>query len=417
MKILLISYYSLPLNGVSSYRLDSFCNHFASEGVDVTLLTRHWDENFTSWSDILATNKSAIEINTDKNYRVIRLPYISQNIGEGSKIQNKIRTLRSYLTGNLQPEIDAYTNFKKYALELLQKEGDFDLILVSTPPNNLVKLAYYLNKKTGVPYVVDFRDFFNFTYLIKDSLITRSDKIIHQLSLFHLKKWLKNSALITTVSPKLETVCKTEFDRPTLLVPNGYEAEYFENCNAHYSPNEIFTLSYLGSAYNQQDFSLIIRGLLMFQKTYPTRKFKIQLIGLHNPKIEKLFTSNFGEQILVIHSDRIPKNEIVKKTINSDVLMLPWNNFDHVYGTKVFDYIASGSHILLAPSDGNLVEELIKKTKVGSICNSATDVCNDLDNQYLNWEKGLNKHFNKANIIEFSREMIAKDFLEKLRNF
>lgn len=411
MKILMISYYSLPLNSVSSYRIHSFCKYFSLEGAEITLITRHWGESFTSWSDILATNKTKVELNKNENFRVVRLPYISKK-----NIQtNKFQTFADYLLGNLQPEIDAFANFKKYSLELLINENDFDLIFVSAPPNNLVRLAHYLNKKTGVPYVVDFRDFFNFNYLIKDSHIKFNDRIVHQLSIFHLKRWLKNCSQIITVSPKLTDICAKTFGVKTSLVPNGFEAERFRNNEDIYSPNNVFTIRYLGTAYSQQDFTMIIKGLQTFQKKHPEKLFKIELIGLHSEKTESLFVSQFDEDVLDVQTDRISKKEVVEKTINTDVLMLPWNNFQSVFGTKVFDYIASGSHILLAPSDNDVVHDLIKSLNAGTICYSKQEVYECLNDEYEKWKSKKNKRIVTSEVYKFSREKIAREFYSQLK--
>src|SRR5690554_7423411 len=75
MKILIISYYAFPLNAVPSYRIESFCEGFTKEGADVTLLTRHWDESFKSWEDILSSKDSPPKVIRENGYRQIFLPY------------------------------------------------------------------------------------------------------------------------------------------------------------------------------------------------------------------------------------------------------------------------------------------------------------------------------------------------------
>src|SRR5690554_6675171 len=197
MKILIISYYAFPLNAVPSYRIQSFCEGFTQEGADVTLLTRHWDTTFKSWEDILTSQKEPPKTIRENGYRQIFLPYTAKPKDNSSRLVSTLGTFKNYLSGNLQSETDAYANFKDYALELLQKEDDFDLILVSAPPNNLVKLAHYLNQKTNVPYVVDFRDYLNDQYLAVNKQLNFSSKILNTLTSYHLRKWLKKSILVS----------------------------------------------------------------------------------------------------------------------------------------------------------------------------------------------------------------------------
>src|SRR5690554_7476727 len=44
------------------------------------------------------------------------------------------------------------------------------------------------------------------------------------------------------------------------------------------------------------------------------------------------------------------------------------------YGTKIYDYLASGSHILFSPPDSSIVEDLIRNHENGSVANTAEEV-------------------------------------------
>ena len=157
---LLISYYSLPLNAVSSYRVQAFFDVLRQEGLHVTLVTRHWESKYSNWSDAMRLNTKEMTIVEYENGRKISLPYnVSTKIYSNNLI-NKITYLLKYLNGNLQPEIDTYTAFYPFLSEYL-KTNKYDIMIGSMPPNNTVKLLYHLNKMHKIPYVLDFRDFFN----------------------------------------------------------------------------------------------------------------------------------------------------------------------------------------------------------------------------------------------------------------
>jgi hypothetical protein len=409
MKILVISYYSKPLNGVSSYRIESFCKEFSKLGADVTLLTRHWDESFKDWDDLISSNKKNKYTTTENSYREVRVPFIS------SKVHNfsAIRTFLNYMSGNLHFEIDCYRNFKDEALELLNIENDFDLVLVSSPPLNLIKLGYFLNKKTNTPFVVDFRDFFNNIHLLKSKSFSKNELILWKVSNYYLKRWLKKALVISTVSKKLKGLFEDKYLKNVLLVENGFDYEWFKNKEELYSPNETFTIRYIGSAYPHQDFSLIIEGINLFLKNNRNKKVKVELIGLKNKRVETYVKSELKVNQIIVVEERISKKETVIKTINSDILMLPWNGFDGVYGTKPFEYIASGSHVLLCPPDDDVVQKLISDYKNSSICFSSEEVYNTISKEYDKWEIGKNKFFSHE-FDNFSREKIAKELYAKL---
>ena len=414
MKVLVISYYSFPLNAVPCYRIESICEGFSKKGADVTLITRHWDETFTDWEDVLSSHLEPPKIVNEKGYRQIYLPFQAKFRPVNCRLVNTLKTVKSYVRGNIQPEIDAYSNFKEYALHLLQREADFDLIYVSAPPHNLVKLANYLNKKTKVPFAVDFRDFLNDQYLFLHPNLTIRQKVLNRLTLLHIKRYIKKAKLITTVSPRLQSIFESIFKIKTVLALNGYEQKYFSNDQLQDQHNDVFTIRYIGTAYKGLNFDPIIGGLKKFKSTYPDKSFKIELIGIHNESLEQSFKKEFSKEELTIVKNRIPKKKVVDKVVNADVLLLVWNLYKDNYGTKVFDYLASGSHVLLSPPDNGVVQKLIEDYDNGSVANSPTEVFSILDSQYACWQKGDNKTRSNA-YPEFARENIVAGLYETLK--
>jgi|SRR5690554_6823987 len=414
MKILIISYYAFPLNAVASYRIESFCEGFTKEGADVTLLTRHWDESFKGWEDILSSNDSPPKVTEENGYRKIFLPYTAKPKDSRFRLISTLATFKNYLIGNLQPETNTYKNFKDYALELLQKENNFDLILVSGPPNNLYKLGFFLNKKSQISFVMDIRDFMNDKYLMQKNEIQIHNYILNSLTSFHVKRWLKNASLVSTVSPILQSVFQKRYKKKTVLALNGYEEKYFHEQNLTRPQNKIFTIRHLGTAHSGLNFGNIILGLQKFRKDTPHCKFIIELIGTHNSSVECEFEKAFDSNTLFLIKTRIPKEEVVDKTINTDILLLASNMHKGTYGTKLFDYLASGSHILLCPPDNSVVEDLIRNHENGSVANTADEVYEILAAQYILWEKGENKT-KINNYPQFARENIAKELYHELK--
>jgi len=414
MKILIISYYAFPLNAVPSYRIESFCEGFTQQGADITLLTRHWEESFKSWEDILSSNEKAPEIKHEKGYRQIFLPYKAKPKDSKFRLISTLSTFKNYLIGNLQPETNAYLNFKGYALNLLQRENDFDLILVSAQPLNLIQLGDFLSKKSKVPYIADMRDYLNNKYLSCSDNLTVREKLINTFTSYHVKKWMKNATLVSTVSPILENIFKQSYNKNTILALNGYEQKYFQDKKLVAYRNKTFTIRHLGSAYQGFDFKPIIHGISKFMFKNPNVKVNIELVGMHNSQIEDEFLKAFNSQNLKIIKNRVSKNVVIDKTINSDVLLLAWNLYKGNYGTKLFDYLASGSHILLCPPDNSVVEELIQQHENGSVANTSDEVCAVLEEQYKLWEQGKNKT-KINNYPQFARENIAVDLYQELK--
>jgi glycosyltransferase involved in cell wall biosynthesis len=80
--------------------------------------------------------------------------------------------------------------------------------------------------------------------------------------------------------------------------------------------------------------------------------------------------------------DRIDRADILDEMQKTDILLLTtYNNLFGVYPAKLFEYYASGTPILLCPSDNDIMESFIKKTNCGVGVNSVIE-CEEV---LLNW--------------------------------
>ena len=413
-KILLISYYAFPLNAVSSYRIDSFFNYLIKYGFEVTLITRHWTESYSDWSDAMSINVNPVEIVEKEHGKIIYLPYTLKPKEFSNRFINKVYYLYQFVKGNLQPEIDTYEAFYPYIYNHL-KEESYDLMIGSMPPYNTAKMLYKLNKKYKIPYILDFRDFFNNTLFDIQSKSSISEKILTKISLFWLLKWCSNAMFSISISPPFSSKIEEVLKIKTYTITNGFEKERFgENT---FTNNDKFTIRYIGSCSVKQDFITFIEGFNQFIKD--KNEVVIELIGTMNEEVEHLFSSNIDSQFLKIQSQRISKEETIIKTESADLLLFPtWFSFKGVYSTKIFDYIASKVNILCVKSDHDVIESLIEETKCGIICENDKEVLDYLNKTFYQW-----KHYGKVSyegdpiLIDFySRENQSKAFVNLLNN-
>lgn len=407
MKILFVSYVSFPKNIVGAYRINSFCDTFHNQGANVTLITKNWEDE--------STNK-IVECHAN-GYRIYKLPfkYVKAN---RLLMFRKIIGLFDYLIGNIHPTTNVYKNFKDFSLELIKKENDFDIVYVTCDPDNSAKLAYFLNKKTNIPYIVDYRDFLNNKYLLDEYSPSLRERYIDITTEYYTHKWINKAALITTTSPRHLRLFRDKYYKNTLLIMNGYEQSNFVHSASNpikVVPSQIFTIRYIGTIHEVLDLDVIIKGIIRFTQKNPSKKILIEIIGSLNPNVNKLFLDNIHLNNINIIAERLPKKVVVDLTINSDILLLSLSAYRETYGTKIFDYIASGSHILLAPSKDKIVEDLAAKTNNYSVANSVEEFVSCIENQYDFWLKNENKSQINA-FPEYSRENISLLFYNEVSN-
>jgi hypothetical protein len=85
-----------------------------------------------------------------------------------------------------------------------------------------------------------------------------------------------------------------------------------------------------------------------------------------------------------------------------------------MYSGKIFEYLGSFNNILIAPSDQDVIQQLLNETQAGTCKETSEDVCEQLEQWYSEW-KQYGKVLYKGNaekINNYSREMQA-GLLEK----
>jgi len=406
-KILIISYYFKPLNAVSSYRVSAFAKYLNANEFEVTVVTRHWGESYQSWENAFSVIDKPIELEVYDNYKIYRLPYLKKVKIYNCRIYSKIYWFLNIAFGNIQTEIDTFEAFYPFLDNHLSK-NEYDAILVSAPPFNIVKLGAKLSNKYNIPLIVDIRDFISIEYFRIKRKFSIRNKILKAITLYYLKKWVKHADMIISIGETYSKIISNVIKREVLTVTNGFEKEVFNA--VPYTNNKQFTIRYIGSAFHIQDFEPITVALNKFLKTHPITI--VETIGLMNSKHENIFKKNIPKENLIIIKNRLSKEKVVDKTKNSDIIIFPaYKGYTGIYGTKIFDYIASGSFVLVYPGDNNVIDDLLKKTKTGIIAKTEDEVIQILEAQYIAW---LNNEQIKSSINpiidDFSREKIVSSF-------
>lgn len=424
LNVLIITYYYPPCNGVQGWRPYSWFKYFPEKNIHTTVLTRHWLGNETVWEDSIKENLQEMTIVEDTKSRLIRLPYKHSSLKKLAevpffkmRIVSQLLFLFYKLTGNFSIEVDAYRLFKTYASDYLEK-NKVDLIIISAPPHNLVRLGHYLFKKYRVPFIIDFRDLWNNDELKKDYNPSFRIRIHNLISKFYIKRWLKNTSFVTTVSPPLVNKIKRLTDKEVVEITNGFEEELFSDTQTLPS-KEYFTISIIGSIYEKQDISVIINGLNRFISLTDKHKIKLNFIGTKSiasvgDKIRKSLP-----QECIFLTERLPRETAIRYTHQSHVLLYAgWKNYDGIYSGKIFDYIGARRNILIAPGDDNVIDNIVLSTHSGKIANTVEAFSTTLLEWYTEWQKTGTVTYKgiESSINHYTRENQAKIFTSYILN-
>jgi len=154
-----------------------------------------------------------------------------------------------------------YQLFRNHLRTLLQAE-EFDVILGVFSPHHHLKLCYELHKEFGIPYHLDFRDFWSNRVAMRGYKPSSLEKVQDAFIRRHWAKWLSAAQSFSITSePWLRYLSKLT-TTPGVEVRNGFVPEEFDEVER--IPFDRFTVAYTGSIYISQRLELFLEGFAQF---------------------------------------------------------------------------------------------------------------------------------------------------------
>lgn len=389
-KILIVTYWFPPLEGIATLRPFSWAQEFSIDN-EITVLTIN--PNITEF-------KSEVIHSENSRYKVLTLPFKNPRNTKFTHLYQNIR-------GNLDYSKNAYSIFFPFLSEHL-KDNKYDIAIGTCNPIDIAKCLSKIYKKFKLKYILDFRDFWFLNLHKKD--LSSFEKLKHNYFYhFFIKKWIKTVVFSSTVSEYI-TDYFVNFNTKSYTIYNGFFKDEVNNLSA--VKNDTFTLSCIGQIYSHQNLYILLNGIDLFYT--PEKKVKINFIGLPLKEHKRI---KFKLLKNVTVSDRIEKNKSDKIKNNSDILFfVGWNGYKGIYSGKIFEYLGAKKNILIAPSDEDVIEKLLKETNAGEVANTPEEVCAYLERKYTEWEsngfleyKGIDEKINF-----YTRENQAKILMNKI---
>ena len=413
-RILIASYYFPPNIGTGSPRPYSWAKHFAKEGHEVVVVTRHWDGNDNTWDDYTGSTSSN-EIKSVKmdGFETVYLPFRKFEYNKNS-IVRKLETLSSLFNGELEREVNTM-QFYPYINQRLSKEK-FDLVITSAPPWNMVKLGYTIKKECGVPAVIDFRDYELDMVLNQKPTPTLGRKIEFLIDRFFITRWLKDTEFILSASKPMGDYLTKRTGINNIEVLNGYDAALLEKLRTQ-NVSEKFTISVLGYIYPPQQLDILFKGFEIFTKKYPNPDLIFRFIGLEAiPKVAEKIKAGMPAH-LIETTKRLPMEDSLQIGHQTHVLFYPgWKDWIGMYSAKIATYIGLCKNILIAPGDGDVLNNIMQETNAGVVADSPQEFADNLSGWYEEWKNTgkLVFHGKKEKAYFYSREYQAEYFLNQI---
>ncbi|MFM6933968.1 MAG: glycosyltransferase [Flavobacteriales bacterium] len=370
-KVLIITYYWPPSGGSGVQRWLHFSRYLSQLGWEPIIYT---PEN----AEAPITDESLIDSFTD-SVHVIKYPiwepfevYKSLTGKKGQKIQTGflneggksdkkwLQKLALWLRANLFiPDAKKYwiRSSIKHLSEFL-KDHPVDIIVSTGPPHTTHLIALGLKRKTGIPWLADFRDpWTNIDWFDKLPMTQWAKRKHHRLEQAVLKEASGISCVSRTWTQEFEELAQ----RQVKLITNGFAPSDFQHFDK--KPDTHFTILHTGSLNADRNPTVFWRFLAeeISRNESLKNSLKIQLVGAVDVSVIQSIEVN-GLSSYLDQRPFIPHEEVIELMSSCSLLLLPLNNVKNQQGIipgKLFEYLASNQAILaIGPKTGDSAQIL-----------------------------------------------------------
>jgi glycosyltransferase involved in cell wall biosynthesis len=425
-KVLIITYYWPPAGGGGVQRWVKFVKYLKDFGWDPVVYTvENPDYPITDLSlgNELPANITVLKHPIIEPYGIYKSltgkkknDKIDANfLSQGKKLHWKDK-LAVWIRGNIFIP-DARFLWIKPSVRYLSKyilQHQMDAVISTGPPHSCHLIAYHLNQKFDIPWIVDYRDPWTQIDYFDDLGLTRWGRDRH---ITLEKKVLDHCDIIVTVGKTMALDLKTVTDNRTEVITNGFDES--DRVGQKISLDHNFSITYIGTMNDARNPVVLWKALHRLKtENHPLcEELIVNLVG----KPESVVSDSvkmYQVDGLVNYIGYVPHKEAISYQNSAQILLLVINrttNNASILTGKIFEYLASGRPVLcIGPADGDAAE-IIHEAKAGTVVDYE-DVDAVIHFLKQNYEKfKLGKLTSKVSNIEtYSRRALTGKYAELL---
>lgn len=365
MRILLISYYFPPAGGAAVMRWLRFAPYLTQRGHQLTVLCSSGGDY--PFIDESLVNKIPTEVKVirAKAPRMSRLWGLfsrrKEDLPHGSLDTRQMSYLARIMVfiriNFILPDLRVFWNHFAYrAAERELRTQPYDVFITTGPPHSSHLIGLKLKKRyPRLKWFTDFRDpWANIHYLELNPPLPFSRFIHRQMEKRVLRGADCNFIISHAIAEALPLARKA-------VIYNGFDPEDFQGIE--YKPAPTLRIKYIGQITAGQDARQILEIIRLLPE-----KPELSFIGTRLSEGEILdFSAILGDKFR--HLPFVPHGEALKEAVNSDCLVLLINNYSGSKGmltTKLFEYLASRTPILLIGDTTSEAADVIRECKAGA---------------------------------------------------
>ena len=240
----------------------------------------------------------------------------------------------------------AFLSFKTVRKKLLKH--NISIIFTSFGSPSGLLLGYLLKKKYNFPWVVDIRDFWSLNEM--KFQYTRRPFPLNIIDSYIEKICLRGADHIIVISDyyKIDLTDKLHIKSDKIdVIWNGFDEDDFAGITP--KKNDIFTVRYVGFIIKEQPIESFFQALkeLRADGVITSHKVRLEIVGGSNTSNARKLIREYGVKDFVRQIPYQSHREAIRMMVGSDLLLfIPGLGKGTITG-KLFEYIRSGSSILM----------------------------------------------------------------------
>ncbi len=403
MKILLITRYYPPLQGIATERMFSWAKYFRRLGHKTTVLTTEKKKS--------VSQEDVIEVPYFDPISFLGGDQIKQGLSKrNSSMINFYRTrMNERLPGRTDPWIIP-------AVRELKNHSGFDLIISSYGPPSAHIVGYFAKKRFGGLWFADFRD------LWVDNHHYKGVWPFTCLERWCERKVCGRANALLTVSNGLKETLKAKFpEKEVIVIPNGYDDESYLRVDGGYfnDRKSKFRLVYTGTIYEGKHCLDVLFSALKELSEGDGFSERFELLFFGNPShhlLEKI--AEYHLNGVVAYQGLLPSDKVKRVQFSADAFLqihFEHNQSDGVLSGKVYEYLFANKPILGVGISKNCeLGKLITRANAGLLCQSKEEIKKNL----LALVEGRYIHKSEQGVIEqYSRKRQAEEIIAAAKEF
>jgi hypothetical protein len=372
LRILLVAYCFPPMNTIASHRPYGWARAWRELGHEIHVLTpakRSYDGPMDLDWDLAGLH---VHEASWRGSRARARPGGAPGSERWERVKRVTRRARFSFAMFGDPRLLAWFSLVREGERLARSER-FDLIVATSPPEVSLFAARALSRRTGIPWVADYRDLW-----FQDMRLQQS-RIASALS-GPVHRWLvKDAAALVTVSKGLQQRLSAYLGREVLLGYNGYLEDAPSVPATPRSADGRVHIVYTGRVYpGRQDPEPLFRALaaLKGEPGNPAARLVVDFYGHENPWLAALAARYPLRDQVRLHDHVAHRESLVAQRSAGALLFLGWTDpaADGVLTGKLFEYFGSGRPIMALGRRDSEAAGLIARTGSGVTLASQAEI-------------------------------------------